>query len=355
MPPAESDRPLLELRDVHKQFAARGAIFTSGGPKVLRAVDGLSLDVARGETLGLVGETGCGKSTTARLIARLLKPDAGEVVFDGQEIGQLSNREFKPLRTRIQMVFQDPLDSLNPRQEVGTIVATPLRLHGSAKPAARARVQELFELVGLSRLHLARFPHELSGGQRQRVGIARALATEPDLIVCDEPVSALDVSVQAQVINLLEDLQQQLGLTYVFIGHDLAVVRQICDRIAVMYLGRIVEVADRDSLYERPQHPYTQALLSSAPIPDPELQQSRRRRKLAGEPPSPTDPPPGCRFHPRCWKAQEICRTVEPPPIEIAGSEQVACHFPEERFPSEQPPTESEQLEAQAAASPEAG
>jgi len=326
----EPAQPLLELVDVHKQFTARRAVFASGGEQIVRAVDGVSFRLARGETLGLVGETGCGKTTTGRLITRLLTPDSGEVRFDGQDIGRLSKRELKPFRTRIQMVFQDPLDSLNPRRDVGRTVAMPLRLLGHDAASAVKRVEELFERVGLSRMHLSRFPHELSGGQRQRVGIARALATDPDLIVCDEPVSALDVSVQAQVINLLQDLQQQLGLAYVFIGHDLAVVRQICDRIAVMYLGRIMEIAARDALYERPQHPYTQALLSAAPIPDPQLQQARRRRKLTGEPPSPIDPPPGCRFHTRCWKAQEVCRVVEPPGLAVGESVQVACHFPEE-------------------------
>ncbi|MGB2711441.1 MAG: ABC transporter ATP-binding protein [Conexibacter sp.] len=331
MIPAE---PLLELRDLRLHFAARRGVFASGRAGNVLAVDGISLTVARGETLGLVGETGCGKSTTGRLITRLLRPATGQIVFDGTDIAQMSARDLRPYRRRIQMVFQDPLESLNPRHAVGSAVEAPLRLHGRSRTEARARAEELFELVGLSRLHLSRYPHELSGGQRQRVGIARALSTDPELIVCDEPVSALDVSVQAQVVNLLDDLQAQLGLTYIFIGHDLAVVRQICDRVAVMYLGQIVEVADRDALYQDPQHPYTQALLSAAPVPDPVLQRGRRRRVLAGEPPSPTDPPSGCRFHTRCWKAQDVCSAVEPEPRTAGRSPAVACHFPEAEAPT---------------------
>jgi peptide/nickel transport system ATP-binding protein/oligopeptide transport system ATP-binding protein len=323
---------LLRVTDLKVHFPVTQGALVARKVGAVRAVDGLSFAIRRGETLGLVGESGSGKSTTGRAIARLLEPTGGTVEFDGQDITHLSARTMRPLRRDIQMIFQDPYTSLNPRHTVGSIVAAPLKIVGDVSgDALRARVRELLELVGLSPEHLNRYPHEFSGGQRQRIGIARALATHPKLVIADEPVSALDVSVRAQVVNLLGDLQSELGLTYLFIAHDLSVVRHISDRVAVMYLGTIVEMADRVNMYEHPLHPYTHALLSAVPVPDPAKQHRRERILLRGDPPTPLNPPPACRFNPRCWKAEEVCRTVEPPLVEIQPGHQVACHFPEER------------------------
>lgn len=309
---------LLRLEGLTKTFRTRrGAV---------RAVNGLDLEVRAGETLGLVGESGCGKSTTGRMLVRLLDPTAGRITFDGEDITRLSQREMRPLRRDLQIVFQDPFASLNPRHTVGSIVAEPLRVQGERDP--RPRVQEMLEYVGLGAEHLDRYPHEFSGGQAQRIGIARALVTGPRLVVADEPVSALDVSIQAQIVNLLAALQRRLGLAYVFIAHDLAVVRHVCDRIAVMYLGRIVETGARDVVYSAPAHPYTRALLSAIPLPDPVAERARERIVLRGDPPSPSAPPAGCPFHPRCFKAQERCRT-DLPSLKMVAGRQVACHYPE--------------------------
>jgi oligopeptide/dipeptide ABC transporter ATP-binding protein len=329
--PTERDT-ILEVTDLQKYFpVTRGIIFRKKVGDV-QAVDGLNFRLSRGETLGLVGESGCGKSTTGRLLTRLLEPTDGKVTFEGRDITHASMHTMRPLRRDIQMIFQDPYSSLNPRHNIGTIVGAPFRIQGiHTEKGVKRSVQELLELVGLSPEHYNRYPHEFSGGQRQRIGVARALALRPKLIVCDEPVSALDVSIQAQVINLLQDVQNELDLTYVFIAHDLSFVRHISNRVAVMYLGKIVELADNSSLYEHPLHPYTHALLSAVPVPDPEREKTRERILLTGDVPSPINPPPACRFHTRCWKAQEICRTVEPPLLEIAPRHKVACHFPEER------------------------
>ena len=320
---------LLSVSGLVKHFPIRKGLLQRQVAAV-QAVDGLDFEVRKGETLSLVGESGCGKSTTGRLLTRLEEPTAGKIVFEGRDITHLGDGAMRPLRRDVQMIFQDPFSSLNPRHTVGKIVSEPFRLqHVKPEGGVKKTVQDLLELVGLSPEHYNRYPHEFSGGQRQRIGIARTLALRPKLIVADEPVSALDVSIQAQVVNLLEDLQDELNLTYVMIAHDLSVVRHVSDRVAVMYLGKIVEIADRDPLYERPMHPYTVALMSAVPIPDTRRRTERERIRLQGDVPSPINPPPACRFHTRCWKAQDICRTQEPPLAELAPGHQVACHFPE--------------------------
>ncbi|MFH8755190.1 ABC transporter ATP-binding protein [Streptomyces atroolivaceus] len=322
--------PLLKVDGLVKHFPiTKGVLKRKVG--AVQAVDGLTFDVRAGETLGVVGESGCGKSTMGRLVTRLLEPTGGKVEFQGRDITHMSAGRLRPMRRDIQMIFQDPYGSLNPRHTVGGIVGTPFRLQG-VKPegGVKAEVQRLLELVGLNPEHYNRYPHEFSGGQRQRIGIARALALKPKLVVADEPVSALDVSIQAQVVNLLDDLQEELGLTYMIIAHDLSVIRHVSDRIAVMYLGKIVELADRKSLYEAPMHPYTNALMSAVPVPDPRRRGAKSERiLLKGDVPSPISPPSGCRFHTRCWKATQICKTTEPPLLQLKTGHQVACHHPE--------------------------
>ena len=326
---ASSNGVLLEVRNLKKYFPVhRGTLIRRAAGQV-HAVDDISFEVAPGETLGLVGESGCGKSTTGYSIMHLEEPTAGEVIFEGQDIVQLRPSERRNARRHMQMIFQDPYGSLNPRMTVGQIIEEPLtvhQLHGS-KNERRARVQELLQLVGLESYHASRYPHEFSGGQRQRIATARALAVEPSFIVCDEPVSALDVSIQAQIINLLRDLQQDFGVAFLFIAHDLKVVRHISDRVAVMYLGKIVETTVSEQLYDRPLHPYTRALLSAVPLPDPDLEQKRERIILPGDVPSPINPPSGCNFHPRCPWAQERCEQELPQLETVSTDHQVACHF----------------------------
>jgi oligopeptide transport system ATP-binding protein len=322
-----SDTPLIELRDLHKHFALPGDLLGRNRP-LLRAVDGVDLVLRRGETLGLVGESGCGKSTLARTIIRLFQPSSGALLFDGTDIAELDERALTPFRRRMQMIFQDPYASLNGRMTVRALIGEPLEIAGiGTAQSRRARVDELLERVGLSPDHASRFPHEFSGGQRQRIGIARAIAINPELVICDEPISALDVSIQAQVVNMLEDLQDELGLTYLFITHDLSMVRHISDRIGVMYLGRIVEIAPNDLLYREPAHPYTQALLASIPVADPEAR--RDVTPMRGEIPTAIDIPSGCRFRTRCPFATELCATAEPPLRELGGGHFAACHHAE--------------------------
>jgi oligopeptide transport system ATP-binding protein len=319
---------LVRAEHVTKYFPIRKGILQREVARV-HAVDDVSLEVRTGETLGLVGESGCGKSTLARCIARIYDLTGGSVVFEGRDISRLSRRKLRPVRRELQMVFQDPYASLNPRKRVGTILSDPLRIHKYGdRTKIRGRVRELLSLVGLSPEHINRYPHEFSGGQRQRIGVARAIALHPKLIIADEPVSALDVSIRAQVINLLDDLQDELSLTYVFIAHDLGVVRHISDRIAVMYLGKIVEVSPAEELYQRPVHPYTEALLSAVPLPDPDLSAQRKQIVLEGDVPSPVRPPSGCRFHPRCRYATEICSQQEPPLVMHGPGHMAACHHP---------------------------
>jgi oligopeptide/dipeptide ABC transporter ATP-binding protein len=324
---------LLEVTGLQKHFPITKGLFKRQVGAV-RAVDGIDLTVQAGETLGLVGESGCGKSTAGRLFTRILEPTGGKIVFEGQDISHRNMAQLRPLRRDVQMIFQDPYSSLNPRHTIGTIISAPLQIQNIPTPQGlKKAVQELLELVGLNPEHYNRYPHEFSGGQRQRIGIARALALRPKLIIADEPVSALDVSIQAQVVNLLEDLQSEFDLTYVFIAHDLSVVRHISDRVAVMYLGKVMEIASRDDLYKNPRHPYTVALMSAVPVPDPVRRDRAQRNRvlLTGDVPSPINPPSGCRFRTRCWKAQDICATEEPPLVtrlDDPASHLTACHFP---------------------------
>jgi peptide/nickel transport system ATP-binding protein len=332
----DGQEPLLVVEGLVKHFPVKGGFPVRRTVGHVQAVDGLDMSVHVGESFGLVGESGCGKSTTGRLISRLMEPTRGTISYRGKDISHASRRELAPIRSEIQMIFQDPYSSLNPRQTVGKIISNPMEINGIAPAGGREkRVRELLETVGLNPEHYNRFPHEFSGGQRQRIGVARALALEPKLIVADEPVSALDVSIQAQVVNLLQKVQKELGIAFLFIAHDLAVVRHFSQRVAVMYLGKIIEVGDRDSIYTRPRHPYTHALLSAVPevdLGEGETQQ-RERIRLAGDVPSPISPPSGCRFRTRCWKAQEKCAAEEPPLIRISGNHDghlTACHFPED-------------------------
>jgi peptide/nickel transport system ATP-binding protein len=324
----DSAAPLVEVEHLKLYFPIKEGVLIDREVASVRAVDDVTFALNEGETLGLVGESGCGKTTLARSLMRLIDATEGVIRFQGKDITRASQRKLEPLRREMQMVFQDPFGSLNPRKRVGQIVGMPMRLHGTKRDEVEPRVRELLERVGLAPEHLNRFPHEFSGGQRQRIGVARALALKPRLIVLDEPVSALDVSVQAQIINLLDDLQDDLRLTYLFVAHDLSVVRHVSDRIAVMYLGKLVEVSSAEDLYRKPIHPYTHALLSAVPIPDPKENRERERIVVSGEPPNPIDPPSGCVFHPRCPRATDVCREVEPPLARYPNGQLAACHHP---------------------------
>jgi oligopeptide/dipeptide ABC transporter ATP-binding protein len=326
--PTNGKAPLLEVEHLMQHFPVKAGVLFDRTVAAVHAVDDVTFTLYEGETLGLVGESGCGKTTLSRAVMRLLDPTSGAIRFHGTDITRAGRRDLRPLRREMQMVFQDPFASLNPRKRIGQILGTPLRQRGLAGDRIEAEARDLLDRVGLQREHVNRFPHEFSGGQRQRIGIARALAMEPKLIVLDEPVSALDVSIQAQIINLLEELQDGFGLTYLFVAHDLSVVRHVSDRIAVMYLGKVMELSPADELYSKPIHPYTQALLSAIPIPDPRENRARERIVVGGEPPSPVDPPPGCVFHTRCPRATEVCKTIIPPLTQYANGHLAACHHP---------------------------
>ena len=321
----------LQAIDLVKHFSTGSSGVLGRATSIVQAVDGVSFSLPTGKTLGIVGESGCGKSTLARLVTRLIDPSSGSVILDGVDITNLSGKSLREMRRKLQMIFQDPYSSLNPRHSIGQIIGDPMRIQGIVTKAnEKAEVQDLMQRVGLNPEHYNRYPHEFSGGQRQRIGIARALSLRPSVIVADEPVSALDVSIQAQILNLLENLQKDLGLSFVFIAHDLSVVRHIADQVAVMYLGKIVEVGDSATVYNSPAHPYTKALLSAVPVANPSLRSSDKRIRLIGDVPSPIDPPSGCRFRTRCWKATDLCEAVEPPLQVDATGRTVACHFPEE-------------------------
>jgi oligopeptide transport system ATP-binding protein len=332
-PSSPESGSILEVRDLVKHFPVRVGVLFKHTIGHVRAVDGVSFDLKAGETLGVVGESGCGKSTLAQVLMRLEPPTSGSALFEGRDIFAMRGGELRRLRRNIQIVLQDPYTSLNPRMTVGDIVGEPFEIHSEVAPKGdrRKKVRELLDVVGLNPEHINRYPHQFSGGQRQRIGIARALALRPKVIICDEPVSALDVSIQAQVMNLLGELQSEFGLSYVFIAHDLSVVRHLSDRVAVMYLGKLVEVGTEEQIYEHPMHPYTQALLSAVPVPDPTLRGQRQVIRLEGDVPSPVDPPSGCRFRTRCWKAAEVCANEEPALISRGGGHPSACHFAEER------------------------
>jgi len=328
---ASENNILVQVRNLKKYFPITRGTVVQRHVGDIKAVDDVSFDIIKGETLGLVGETGCGKTTVGRTLLQLYEPTAGEVIFDGINLTRLKGGEMRRMRRRMQMIFQDPYASLNPRMTVGSIIAAPLEVHRYARGKdKRQRIEELLEIVGLNDEFINRYPHEFSGGQRQRIGIARALAVNPDLVICDEPISSLDVSIQAQVVNLLEELQEQLGLTYLFIAHDLSMVRHISNRMAVMYLGKIMELSDRDEIYLRPLHPYTQALMSAVPVPDPDIKDKRKRIILQGDLPSPANPPAGCNFSTRCPVAKEICAQQDPQYREIKDKHWVACHFAED-------------------------